>query len=44
MHILVVDDDIRLARQISSAATEAGHDPVVMAKKLWMQRQKIPSI
>ena len=30
MHILVVDDDIRLARQISSALTEAGHDPVVI--------------
>ena len=30
MHILVVDDDVRLARQISSAVTEAGHDPVVM--------------
>jgi len=30
MHILVVDDDIRLARQISSAVTEAGHDPVVI--------------
>src|SRR5919109_1265098 len=30
MHILVVDDDVRLARQISSALTEAGHDPVVI--------------
>jgi len=30
MHILVVDDDVRLARQISSAVTEAGHDPVVI--------------
>jgi DNA-binding response OmpR family regulator len=30
MHILVVDDDIRLARQISSALTEAGHDPVAI--------------
>jgi len=30
MHILVVDDDVRLARQISSALTEAGHDPVVV--------------
>ena len=30
MHILVVDDDIRLARQISSAVTEAGHDPMVI--------------
>src|SRR5215469_7021274 len=30
MHILVVDDDVRLARQISSAVTEAGHDPVMI--------------
>jgi DNA-binding response OmpR family regulator len=30
MHILVVDDDVRLARQISSAVIEAGHDPVVI--------------
>ena len=30
MHVLVVDDDVRLARQISSALTEAGHDPVVI--------------
>ena len=29
MHILVVDDDVRLARQISSALIEAGHDPVL---------------
>jgi DNA-binding response OmpR family regulator len=30
MHVLIVDDDARLARQISSAVTEAGHDPVVI--------------
>src|SRR5438105_4025879 len=30
MHILVVDDDVRLARQISSALTEAGHNPVAV--------------
>lgn len=30
MHILVVDDDVRLARHISSALIEAGHDPVVL--------------
>jgi DNA-binding response OmpR family regulator len=30
MHILVVDDDVPLARQINSALTEAGHDPVVI--------------
>src|SRR4030081_82269 len=30
MRILVVDDDVRLARQIASALTEAGHDPVVI--------------
>lgn len=30
MHILVVDDDVRLARQISSAVTEAGHDPMMI--------------
>jgi DNA-binding response OmpR family regulator len=29
MRILVVDDDVRLSRQISSALIEAGHDPVV---------------
>ena len=30
MHILVVEDDVGLARQIASALTEAGHDPVVV--------------
>ncbi len=30
MHILVVEDEIRVARQIASALTEAGHDPVVV--------------
>lgn len=30
MHILVVEDDAGLARQIASALTEAGHDPVVV--------------
>ena len=30
MRILVVDDDVRLSRQISSALIEAGHDPVVL--------------
>jgi DNA-binding response OmpR family regulator len=30
MHILVVEDEIRLARHIASALTEAGHDPVVV--------------
>ena len=30
MRILVVDDDVRLTRQITSALTEAGHDPVVI--------------
>lgn len=30
MHVLVVDDDIRLTRHISSALTEAGHDPVII--------------
>ena len=29
MRILVVDDDVRLSRQIFSALIEAGHDPVV---------------
>ena len=28
--ILVVDDEVRLARQIASALTEAGHNPVVI--------------
>src|SRR5216117_2746471 len=30
MHILVVEDDSALARQIASALTEAGHDPIVV--------------
>ncbi|HXX41555.1 MAG TPA: response regulator transcription factor [Chthoniobacterales bacterium] len=30
MRILIVEDEVRLARQISAALTEAGHDPVVI--------------
>jgi len=30
MHILIVEDEVRLARQIASALTEAGPDPVVI--------------
>src|SRR5881296_549345 len=30
MHIVVVEDDSALARQIASALTEAGHDPIVV--------------
>src|SRR4030095_16639363 len=30
MRILVVEDDVRLARQIASAFTEAGHDPIIV--------------
>ncbi len=30
MHILIVDDEVRLARHVKSALTEAGHDPVVV--------------
>jgi DNA-binding response OmpR family regulator len=30
MRILVVEDDVRLARQIASALTETGHDPIVV--------------
>lgn len=30
MRILVVEDEVRLARHISSALTEAGHDPVAI--------------
>ena len=30
MRILVVEDDVQLARQIASALTEAGHDPVIV--------------
>jgi two-component system OmpR family response regulator/two-component system copper resistance phosphate regulon response regulator CusR len=30
MRILVVEDEVRLARQIASALTEAGHDPGVV--------------
>jgi len=30
MRILIVEDEVRLARQVSAALTEAGHDPVVV--------------
>jgi DNA-binding response OmpR family regulator len=30
MRILVVEDDVQLARQIGSTLTEAGHDPVIV--------------
>jgi DNA-binding response OmpR family regulator len=30
MRILVVEDDVRLARQIASALTEAEHDPIIV--------------
>jgi DNA-binding response OmpR family regulator len=30
MHVLVVEDDVGLARQIASALTEAGHDPIIV--------------
>src|SRR5881392_2747755 len=30
MRILIVDDEVRLARHIASALTEAGHDPVIV--------------
>ena len=30
MRILVVEDDVQLARQIASALTEAGHDPIAV--------------
>ncbi|MGH7983911.1 MAG: response regulator transcription factor [Candidatus Udaeobacter sp.] len=30
MRILVVEDDVQLAKQIASALTEAGHDPMVV--------------
>ncbi len=30
MRILVVEDDVQLARQIASALTEAGHDPIIV--------------
>ena len=30
MRTLIVEDDVRLARQIASALTEAGHDPVAL--------------
>jgi DNA-binding response OmpR family regulator len=29
MRILLVEDDVQLARQIASALTEAGHDPII---------------
>jgi DNA-binding response OmpR family regulator len=30
MRILLVEDDVQLARQIASALTEAGHDPIII--------------
>ncbi len=30
MRVLIVDDEVRLTRHLSSALTEAGHDPVVV--------------
>ena len=30
MRILVVEDEVRLARQIASALTEVGHDPIIV--------------
>jgi DNA-binding response OmpR family regulator len=30
MHVLVVEDDVGLARQIASALTETGHDPIIV--------------
>jgi DNA-binding response OmpR family regulator len=30
MHILVVDDEVRLSRHIFAALTEAGHDPLIV--------------
>ena len=30
MRVLVVEDDVRLARQIASALTEAEHDPIIV--------------
>ena len=30
MHILVVEDDVQLAKQVASALTEAGHDAVIV--------------
>jgi DNA-binding response OmpR family regulator len=30
MHILVVEDEVHLARHVASALTEAGHDPVIV--------------
>lgn len=32
MHILIVDDEPRLARHVKAALTEAGHDPVIAAE------------
>jgi DNA-binding response OmpR family regulator len=29
MRVLVVEDDVQLARQIATALTEAGHDPII---------------
>src|SRR5437773_9300883 len=30
MRVLVVEDEVRLARQIAAALTEAGHDPIIV--------------
>jgi len=39
MHVLVVEDEVGLARRIASAMTEAGHDPVVIhdGEEAWQQ-------
>src|SRR3984893_13127708 len=39
MHVLVVEDEVGLARKIASAMTEAGHDPVVIhdGEEAWQQ-------
>jgi len=30
MRVLIVDDEVRLARHVAAALTEAGHDPIVV--------------
>jgi len=46
MRILVVEDEVRLARQIASALTEAGHDPIIVhdGERALREARKRPSI
>ena len=44
MRILVVEDDVQLARQIAAALTEAGHDPIMVhdGERAWDKAKETP--